>query len=252
MARTGHTSRKVSNVNRTLSSWSYFLCLEGTTRFVSGDCRRIAGCGSRCLSRALVDEEKRMRLPVGAVTVILGALFGLGVITPFMGGATVTGFTSTLGRDDTLTGRTEIWAGVLPYVRRAPFLGSGFGVFWTPEIQAEQQIGEAHNGYLEVVLHLGGMGLLLTSMFVLSCGRKFQRILSYDFDWGSLCLCMLLMALLHNITETSINSFTTHLTALVLFLAVAVPAAATRLPCWNISAHASPMAFPQILTSNVV
>ena len=145
-----------------------------------------------------------------------------------VGGATVSGFTSTLGRDATLTGRTDIWAGVLPFVEQSPLLGSGFDVFWTPEIIAAHEIGEAHNGYLEVLLHLGSIGLLLTTMFLLSCGRKFQKILSYDFDWGSLCLCMLLMTVLHNITESSINSFTTHLTALVVFLAVAVPTAATR------------------------
>lgn len=173
-------------------------------------------------------KRSGLRLPAGTLTVVLAAVLALGVITPLVGGSTVTGFTSTLGRDATLTGRTDIWAGVLPFFEQEPFLGSGFGVFWTPQMITSQQIGEAHNGYLEVLLHLGAIGLLLTALFLLSCGRKAHRTLNYDFDWGSLCICMLLMALLHNITESSINSFTAQLTALVAFLSVAVPTTAKR------------------------
>jgi len=168
-------------------------------------------------------ERHGMRLPASGLTIAIISILALGVITPILGGSTLAHTASLLGRDETLTGRTDIWAGLLSLVSRAPFLGSGFEAFWTREMLATQRIGEAHNGYLEVLLHLGVIGLLLTAMFLISCGRKAQMMLSYDFDWGSLCICILLMALTHNITESSINSFTTQLTAVVLFLSVALP-----------------------------
>jgi hypothetical protein len=60
-------------------------------------------------------------------------------------------------------------------------------------------IGEAHNGYLEVVLALGFIGLTLWGIFLLSCCRKAQRMLFDDYDWGSLWICFLFMSLIHNI-----------------------------------------------------
>ena len=83
-------------------------------------------------------------------------VIGLGIITPIVGGSSVAGFTSILGRDATLTGRTEIWAGLLPVAARRPILGSGYGALWTPQLSSPPvpEI-EAHNGYLEVLLQLG-------------------------------------------------------------------------------------------------
>jgi exopolysaccharide production protein ExoQ len=174
-------------------------------------------------------KKRDLYVSASTVTVIIAAIIALGIITPLVGGSSVAGFTSALGRDATLTGRTDIWAGLLPVAERRPIFGSGFGALWTPDTMAAGTgVNEAHNGYLEVLLQLGLVGLLLTAMFLLSCGRKAQRTLAYDFDWASLSICFLLMLVLHNITESSIDSFTRHLMAVVLFLAVASPAATKR------------------------
>ena len=82
------------------------------------------------------------------------------------------------------------------------------------------EVTEAHNGYLEVLIELGFIGLMLVSMFLLSATWKAQSELTHDFDWGSLCICYLLMTVLHNITESSINSFASHLMAITLFLTI--------------------------------
>ena len=162
---------------------------------------------------------RRHRIPVAIVpwTVIMACIIGLGIITPFVGGSTVIGFTSAVGRDSTLTGRTEIWAGLLPDVMRAPFVGYGFSGFWDPERIWHHQIGQAHNGYLEVCLGLGFFGLVFLAMFLLSSTRKATTLLAHDSDWGSFYLCVLLMVAVHNITESSFDSFTTQLMATVLF-----------------------------------
>jgi len=166
-------------------------------------------------------HQRQFSLAANTWVMVIVFVIAFGSVTPFVGGATVGGFSSVLGRDETLTGRTEIWASLLPVVDRHPLLGAGVGGFWTSETRA-RYASEAHSGYLDVLLDLGFLGILLVAAFVISCCRKFHDALARDYDWASLCLCVLLMALLHNISESSIVSLTSHLTAIVLFLAVSV------------------------------
>jgi exopolysaccharide production protein ExoQ len=168
---------------------------------------------------------KKHGLQLGAKTwaMIIAAIIVFGVITPFVGGSTVASFTTAVGRDATLTGRTDIWASLLPDVGNHPLLGYGFASFWTPIRSATHNIGEAHNGYLEVTLGLGLIGLFLTAMFLVSSMQKAALLLRNDYDWASLSICFLIMAAIHNIAESSLDSLTSHLTATVLFLSVSLP-----------------------------
>lgn len=72
-----------------------------------------------------------------------------------------------LGKDPTLTGRTDIWAYVLLMIAQRPLLGWGYYAFWSTsnpfavELNDMLQwiVPEAHNGVLEITLHLGLVGL---------------------------------------------------------------------------------------------
>lgn len=165
-------------------------------------------------------KKYHIHVGVNTLTVIMAVIIGFGILQPIIGGSSVSGFTSTLGRESTLTGRTEIWADLFQVAMQRPIFGSGFGGFWTPATRIAHDIGEAHNGYLDVILDIGFVGVLLVSMFLLSSCWKAQKEMSSDFDWASLRICYLLMAAVHNITETSFNSLTSHLFALLLFLSV--------------------------------
>lgn len=147
-------------------------------------------------------------------------IISLGFATVFFGGSTIVGVTSTVNRDATLTGRTDIWAGLLPFAMNKPLLGHGFGGFWTTAKQEMFIIKEAHSGYLELLLELGFIGVFLFSMFILSCCKKIHKLLLYDFEWGRLWACFLLMLLVHNITETSMDTFTSQVMAILLFFEV--------------------------------
>ena len=80
---------------------------------------------------------------------------------------------SGLGKDSTLTGRAEIWAYVLQSISRRPLAGYGYDAFWqglhgeslTLTSLVGWQVPHSHNGYLEVLLGLGsiGLGFLLLS-----------------------------------------------------------------------------------------
>lgn len=163
---------------------------------------------------------KKCKIYLGTITlqVIIATVIVFGTTAVFTGGSAVGSFTSTVGRDKTLTGRTEIWAELLPVAMLHPF--EGYGGFWTQATRDKHGLSEAHSGYLDIILDYGFVGLMFFSMFLLSSCWKAQRILSYDYDWGSLWICYLLMAVIHNITETSFDSLTSHLTAILLFMAV--------------------------------
>jgi O-antigen ligase len=166
-------------------------------------------------------KKRQIYLGANTLTVIMILVIVYGVATVMTGGATLpTDVTSTLGRDETLTGRTDVWAELLPIAMQQPFLGHGFGGFWTPTTRIVYRISEAHSGYLEIILELGFVGILFFSMFLLSCCRKARKELRHDFDWGALWICFLLMVVLHNVTESSLSSFGSHLTAVLLFLVV--------------------------------
>lgn len=167
-------------------------------------------------------EKRRIYLGANILTMIVAFVIGYGVVTVMVGGSTVGGFSSALGRDETLTGRSDIWASLLPFFERNPIGGYGFGSFWTPRTVEALRVQEAHNGYLEVSLGLGVIGLLLTAMFLLSFARKAQRALAHDYDWAILCICYLVMALIHNISESSFDSFGRQLMLVLLFLSVSL------------------------------
>jgi exopolysaccharide production protein ExoQ len=110
-----------------------------------------------------------------------------------------------MGRDPTLTGRTGIWKLVLSLTGN-PFLGAGFESFWLgwrldrvwsimPGIQ------EAHNGYLEVFLNLGWIGVALMAVIVLKGYRNVTVMLRQDREFGSLMLAYFAVGIVYNFTE---------------------------------------------------
>jgi len=149
---------------------------------------------------------------------IVAALIVFGIFILFAGGSSIEFIASAAGRDATLTGRTGIWAVLLPIAMQKPFMGRGFGSYWTTT--TTKLAPHAHNGYLDLLLGLGFVGIVLVSMFLLSSCRKAHQTLMANFDWGTLWICYLIMLLICNITESSMNSFTRPLTALILFLTV--------------------------------
>jgi O-antigen ligase len=72
-----------------------------------------------------------------------------------------------LGRAEhagTLTGRTELWEELLPYVQDRPVLGHGYGSFWNEgNVEALSTtlywgLSSAHSAYLDAVLSVGLVG----------------------------------------------------------------------------------------------
>ncbi|MDP8916924.1 MAG: O-antigen ligase family protein, partial [Pseudomonadota bacterium] len=80
-----------------------------------------------------------------------------------------------LGKDPSLTGRTEIWDAVLRRVQERPVLGYGFGAFWEDKggpvgfvrNEVNWSAPTAHNGWLELLLSFGWTGVGLFALHLL-------------------------------------------------------------------------------------
>ncbi len=147
----------------------------------------------------LKTHGKTLRLSRFMVPVMV--IFLLGACIPFLGTAVFSNLASLLGRDVTFTGRTEIWAQLAPMALQDAFIGHGYGGFWLGTNYAE--VNEAHNGYLEVVLGLGFVGLLFVMGFTASCCREACWGFRCNSAMASLGFAILIMMVLHNVTEAS-------------------------------------------------
>jgi exopolysaccharide production protein ExoQ len=136
-------------------------------------------------------------LVVGMVTVSFSVLFlGIG------GGAL-----SALGRDSSLTGRTAVWQTVLPYAKNA-WVGAGYENFWIGErLQVFNRLlgglNQAHNGYIEIYLNLGWVGLILLGAIIVAGYRNIMKGLRSSPETSRLKLAFFFICLVYNFTEAS-------------------------------------------------
>ncbi|CAN7711036.1 O-antigen ligase family protein [Paenibacillus sp. LjRoot153] len=95
-----------------------------------------------------------------------------------------------LGRDLTLTGRTDLWIIIWEMIMKNPILGYGYSGFWQgmegPSSVVWDQVTWhpvfSHNGYLEVLLQTGFVGMLIFTMsflknIVLARNERFYFLL---------------------------------------------------------------------------
>jgi exopolysaccharide production protein ExoQ len=153
--------------------------------------------------------------------IVCGALFGY--VFPDAYDSVV----HLLGRNPDLTGRTDVWNDVLK-MHINPLLGTGFESFWLgsrAEYMWSKYIfhpNQAHNGYIEMYLNLGWIGVvLLAAQFVVGYRNildAFRRkILSAPFR-----LSLLVVATVYNMTEAAFKVMHPMWIAF-LFAVMAVP-----------------------------
>lgn len=117
-----------------------------------------------------------------------------------------------VGKDPTLHDRTKIWSFLLS-MHTNPVIGTGYQSFWLGSrlllFWNNADLGhlnEAHNGYLEVYLELGLIGVALLAWFVISIYRTACKRLSYDFDLAVLGLASWIMIVFYNMSEAAFES----------------------------------------------
>ena len=174
-------------------------------------------------------KKHKIILGKNLLSAVIALIILYGTITPFLGGLAIFDDAARLlGRDTDLTGRAAIWAKLMPSVVEKSLLGHGFGGFWTDKSVEFIRVNEAHNGYLDIVLHTGAVGLVLTSIFLIISCNKARREMERDSDWGILGYCMILIIVLHNIAESSLSSLS-GLVPMIIFLDMTYPSKVQRL-----------------------
>jgi exopolysaccharide production protein ExoQ len=117
-----------------------------------------------------------------------------------------------LGKDPTLTGRTTIWRAVVVAAMKRPLLGYGYKAFWTG-LQGESgnvllangwSFAQGHNGFLEVWLGFGALGL---GVVLYSLIKAFRNALPCVFArnfYLSWCVCIVLLIAIHAMDEQTL------------------------------------------------
>ena len=118
-----------------------------------------------------------------------------------------------LGRDSTLTGRTDIWRALEGPIGQRLWFGYGYGGFWLGTGTESESVVEsvrwsvqyAHNGVLDLALQLGVVGVAMFALvYIVSCryGVRWARM-----QRGALSLwplCYFAFMLFYNLSDSTI------------------------------------------------
>lgn len=151
-----------------------------------------------------------------AIGLILIAQFAFGIVDAGIG---------MLGKDPTLTGRTDLWK-ILLDSKINPFIGAGFESFWLGERREKLwdiywwHPNEAHNGYLETYLNLGLIGLALMFLLFLFAFSKGCEMLFENFEFARFRLGFLAAFVFYNWTEAAFKAL--HPLCFIFFITLMV------------------------------
>jgi len=115
---------------------------------------------------------------------------------------------ATMGRNPTLTDRTEVWGWLFSMVHN-PLVGTGFESFWLgPRLEKLWSIywwhpNEAHNGYIEIYINLGWIGIALLAVVLLTGYQKVIRAYRQELPLATLWLAYFLIGMVYNFTEAA-------------------------------------------------
>jgi exopolysaccharide production protein ExoQ len=133
---------------------------------------------------------------------------------------------SLLGKDTTFSARTIIWNVVKEHIQGAPYLGTGYGAYWTgPEPTSPSYVfvplmyfypTEAHNGYLDVVNDLGLLGLACVLAFLFWFLRQGLQLMQVDRSQAALYIALLFQEMVINMSESDWFSRTNTFAILLL------------------------------------
>ena len=198
------------SVSKTLAAFVAFPLLgvvifksHSTTGWVLGGVAVLATLSMRLFRKLPANESI-----VLGILLIGGALAGLFVLEERFADVLM-----LLGKDSTLTGRTTIWNGAVEAITKHPFLGYGFSAFWlglkgesaNVILASKWMVPTAHDGFLDLWLQLGGVGLVLFALSLFQGCRAAVWCLRHDgreaAEWGA---AIMLMTILYNLDETSL------------------------------------------------
>ncbi len=152
----------------------------------------------------LLTSRPRIARKPKLLHLLVAAVIALAVVALFLD---PTGeLVGTLGRNSTLTGRTDVWARAMTIVEN-PLFGSGFENFWLGHRLdymrlLDSGLNQSHNGYIEIYLNLGWVGVILVCLMLVKGYRSIVAGLRHDGGLSSLMLAYFIVGVVYNCTES--------------------------------------------------
>jgi exopolysaccharide production protein ExoQ len=154
------------------------------------------------IATALPALKKPAAVHLLALTVLLG-----GATIYWLGGEA--DVTHAMGRGASLSGRTEIWRGVLETAAAHPILGVGFESFWTGSniyrvwrhLPKGMWVNESHDGYIEVYAEIGWVGVAFITLLLLTAYRRAVAAFRRNPALGALLVGYVASIAVYNLTE---------------------------------------------------
>jgi exopolysaccharide production protein ExoQ len=203
--------------------WAFLsVVLVLLSRSVTGFFSLAAGMLTLLLLQQIRSHPKRRRF-ILRITVLAAAV-GLYLVA-----ANLSSVLTLFDRDSTLTGRTTIWGASIFLGLDHPWIGYGFNAFWLGEEGpsrlvrqvAAWDVPSAHNGFLEIWLDLGFLGLLVFFVglvrFAWKATQCFLHTYRWENTWPILFLAFLVVV---NLVQSALIS--TNFIFWILYVAVSV------------------------------
>lgn len=160
----------------------------------------------------LLTRHPWVRKRTGRIVAVSCSAVGLAIFAIFLDSAG--GLLHVVGRTSSLTGRTDIWRAVLA-LHTNPLVGIGYESFWLGkrleyvwDVTHQHGILQAHNGYIEIYLNLGWIGLILLGWMVVAAYRSTLHAFHRDPRAGMLGIAFLTAALMFNVSEAGFRMMT--------------------------------------------
>lgn len=195
----------------------------GMALFQMAHCATAIACFVLGAGLLLVTGLRAIRRKPSRVHALCLATALIGGITLFLGGESVV--TGALGRASDLTGRTDIWKASLA-AADSSLLGTGFESFWNANVGKVAaglrgywhiyNLVSAHNGYIEVYLDLGLIGVCLIGIILIGGYRHACNALQRDPEMGGLLLAYVCTSVFYSVTEVGFRMLTPSWTFLLL------------------------------------
>jgi len=162
-----------------------------------------------CISLMFSIENIFKPLGIGRTIMIMSLFFiiSLWILVNIFAPQLMGRIPAMIGKSSNLTGRTDFWEYLWLEVEKKIFLGYGYGTYWImgssvianfAAFTGGFKVNQAHNGYLEIMLQLGLIGIILFATIVIILIRRIFKLKS------NLSLLVLISLLLLDYTEATL------------------------------------------------
>jgi exopolysaccharide production protein ExoQ len=223
--RSAYNNREDPNRKRHLLALGAVLAMVIWLLWICNSMTSICALSMASIIMFLSTRPSFRRRPALVHIVIVGLLFSTVYALFFQSSGSLI---ANLGRNPTLTGRTDIWHAALA-VRNNRLLGAGYESFWLGTRLQDMwkaipglRVNEAHSGYVEIVLTLGYVGAILLGILIVTGYRNAITDYRRHPEMASLRMAFLFAVVTNALTEAAFRMMGPPWIAFLLAI-IAVP-----------------------------